>query len=158
MPAEAKYDMTVYPTMGLVRSASDGARTHQVTLASCDCADFINRKGRLIEVDGVMAISVCKHVVEFIERIGGWNRPAEPGPVVYQNVTRQRAFTVLTSSYLASSLADNLLHAAVGCSPLSTGVDITNGQVSVRYDPQTRRYTVSIPGSQPTQMPAHLPA
>jgi hypothetical protein len=87
--AEAKYEMTVHPTAGLVRSQSDGARAHQVTLPSCDCADYINRKGNLVEVDGMPAITLCKHIVEFLQRVGGWNRQPEPVPVravIYANL------------------------------------------------------------------------
>ncbi len=156
MAAEAKYDMTVHPTTALVRSQSNGAMAHAVTLPSCDCADFINRRGRLVEVEGGIAVTLCKHIEAALLRVGGWSRPADPGPVIYQDVTRDRAFTVMTSSYLASSLADSLLHAALGTSPLSATADTTNGPVTVRYDSASRRYTVTIPGNQPTVMPVLL--
>jgi hypothetical protein len=111
MAAPAKnYDMTVHPTAGLVRSQSDGARAHQVTLPSCDCADYINRKGDLVQVDGLTAITLCKHIVEFLERVGGWNRPAgPPSPEVYENLSRQRARTLMAEALLADSMITHLL-------------------------------------------------
>jgi hypothetical protein len=157
MPAEAKYDMTVYPTAGLVRSASDGARTHQVTLGSCDCADFINRKGKLIEVGDVMAVTVCKHIAEFIERAGGWHRPPEPGPVIYQDLTRAQAGTLLTSHHIAADLADRLLRAAIGSSPVAALVTIANGDMWAKYNAATRRYTVAIPAGWPADLPEGFP-
>jgi hypothetical protein len=90
MAAEIKYEMTVHPTAGLVRSQSDGAKAHAVTLPSCDCADYINRKGRLVAVDGLMAITLCKHIVEFLERVGGWNRAEPVAPartVIFHHLT-----------------------------------------------------------------------
>lgn len=154
--AKTNYDMTVHPTTALVRSQSNGAMAHAVTLPSCDCADFINRRGRLVEVEGGIAVTLCKHIEAALLRIGGWNRPTDPGPVVYQDVSRSRAVTVMTSSYLASSLVDSLLHAALGTSPLSATADTTNGPVTVKYDSASRRYTVTIPGNQPTVMPVFL--
>jgi hypothetical protein len=93
--APEKYDMTVYPTAGLVRSASDGARSHQVTLPSCDCGDFINRRGQLLAVDGLPVVTICKHIVEFMVRVGGWNRSPEPG--VHEGLPRERAAKLLSS-------------------------------------------------------------
>jgi hypothetical protein len=157
MTAEAKYDMTVYPTAGLVRSASasDGAKSHQVTLPSCDCADFINRKGWVIEVDGVSAVTICKHIAEFIERVGGWNRPAEEVPklVIYPVVTRGQAVTVLTSHYIASELTNRLLLAACGADGMWVTVGITTGQLSACYDKASRRYSVRVPAAQPLHVP-----
>jgi hypothetical protein len=152
-----QYDMTVHPTAGLVRSASDGASAHHVTLASCDCADFINRKGRLVEVDGgIVAVTVCKHVAEFLERAGGWHRAPEPLPemVTLNRLTRAQAFTHLTSAYMAADLVDRLLHAAVGASPIAATVRITVGDVMVKYDSTNRRYTITMPASQPVSLPA----
>jgi hypothetical protein len=144
MAAEAKYDMTVYPMTMAVRSASNGARAHLVQLSYCDCEDFTNRRGRLTE-DG--SVTICKHVREALERVGGWHREATPGPVIYRDVTRSRAAHVMTSSCLASSLVTDLLHAAVGTSPLSATADTTNGPVTVKYDGETRRYTVALPAA-----------
>jgi hypothetical protein len=154
--AKAMYDMTVHPTTALVRSQSNGAAAHAVTLPSCDCADFINRRGRLVEADGGIAVTLCKHIEAALLRIGGWNREVPPGPVTYESVTRDKAVTILTSAYIASSLVDSLLHAALGTWPLSATAETTNGPVSARYDRDTRRYTLTIPGNQPAQMPVCL--
>ena len=74
MAAEAKYDMKVYPVQVAVRSASDGAAVHMVTLPYCDCADFTNRRGLVIETEHGVAITLCKHIIEALERVGGWHR------------------------------------------------------------------------------------
>lgn len=153
MAADPKYDMAVYPTAGLVRSASDGARTHQVTLASCDCADFINRKGRLIEVDGIMAVTVCKHNAEFLERVGGWNRPAEPKPApqVHSDLTRVQAFGFLVDTEgadvtvgAANAVLNSVMEGqpafipAIGRKPC-VKVAVTGRAV------KDRRYTITLP-------------
>lgn len=150
MAAPAKYDMTVHPTSALVRSQSNGAVAHQVTFPSCDCADFINRRGLLVEVNGGIAVTLCKHIAEGLERIGGWHRPAEPGPVIHQRLTRAQAVTTLTSHYIAADLAERLLHAAVGSSPIAAMVTITNGDMWAKYDGDSRRYTLAIPAKQPS--------
>lgn len=142
--AEAKqYDMAVYPTAGLVRSASNGAATHQVTLASCDCADFINRKGRLIEVDGVLAVTICKHNAEFLARIGGWNRQPEQR-VTHEDVTRERARTILAEAGLTDSAVRSLLNSIRvhnGKDSFRSGrVDQPDGEVT--YDDLSGRYTI----------------
>jgi hypothetical protein len=127
MAAGKNYDMTVHPTAGLVRSASDGAAAHHVTLASCDCADFINRKGRLVEMDGgTVAVTVCKHVAEFLARAGGWHRTTEPaeavvlgglggraradldgGLVFFPNITDVTAKAILRGSLVGMSAGDS---------------------------------------------------
>jgi hypothetical protein len=80
--AKTNYDLTVYPVTALVRSASNGAAAHQVTLPSCDCADFINRRGQLVEVGGGIAVTLCKHIAEALIRVGGWTRPEPPAQPV----------------------------------------------------------------------------
>lgn len=89
--AQAKtYDMTVYPVQVAVRSQSDGAAVHLVTLPHCDCADFTNRKGKLAD-DGE-AITICKHIREALARVGGWHRPE---PEVHADLTYKRAAEIL---------------------------------------------------------------
>lgn len=83
MAAEAKYDMTVHPLQALVRSQSDGAAAHLVTFPGCDCADYINRRGALVELpDGVIAVTLCKHIAEGLRRIGGWNSTGPASEVI----------------------------------------------------------------------------
>jgi hypothetical protein len=112
MADEIKYAMTVHPTAGLVRSQSDGARAHAVTLPSCDCADYINRKGRLVSVDGLVAITLCKHIVEFLERVGGWNR-AVPETVEYHDITRSRVVTLLNAAGVPAGVINEALSRVV---------------------------------------------
>lgn len=115
MAAPEKYDMTVYPVQVAVRSASDGAAVHMVTLPHCDCADFTNRKGKLT-AEG-QYISVCKHIVTAMQSVGGWHQP-EPGPgerTVY-GLLRAEARGILVSAeagQLSGRTADVLLKAAV---------------------------------------------
>ena len=146
--------MTVYPVQAAVRSMSDGAAVHTVTIPHCDCADFTNRRGQLLMVDDhTMAVTVCKHVAEALARIGGWHRP-EPEPVTYPYLTRGQAATVMTSAFLASDLTDRLLRAAVGAGGEAVTVTIATGQVLVKYDSPARRYDVTLPANQPVALPA----
>lgn len=161
MALPAKYDMAVYPTAGLVRSASDGAKSHQVTLASCDCADFINRKGQLITIDGVIAVTVCKHVAEFLERVAGWHRPADPEPEhrMYPSLSRQQALTVLTSSCIAADLSVRILKAARAADGLTVTYQLDAGELRAEASPGSPIwYTLWVPVSQPVASPlAGLP-
>lgn len=96
MALEAKYDMTVHPLQALVRSQSDGASAHLVTFPGCDCADYINRKGTLVELpDGVIAVTLCKHIAEGLRRIGGWNGGG-PASEVIEDLTHDEARELLT--------------------------------------------------------------
>lgn len=90
--APEKYEMAVYPMTVAVRSASDGAKVHQVHLAFCDCADFTNRKGRLT-VDG--NVTICKHIAQAMALVGGWNRPGTPE--VHVDVHQAEALDLLTA-------------------------------------------------------------
>jgi hypothetical protein len=159
MSAEIKYDLTVYPMTVAVRSASDGAKVRLVQLPYCDCPDFTNRKG-LLSDDGT--VTVCKHIREALERVGGWHRGPQtvpvPEAVTYYRLARPRAVTLLTSAFLASDLVDRLLRGAVGASPMAVTVRVTDGDVLVKYDGQSRAYTVTLPGSQPVALPATWPA
>lgn len=84
---DKNYDMTVYPVQVAVRSQSDGAAVHMVTIPYCDCADFTNRKGRLVQAEGIgFTVTVCKHLAEALERVGGWHR--EPQPAGLDNISR----------------------------------------------------------------------
>jgi hypothetical protein len=144
MGAPEKYDMTVYPTAGLVRSASDGARSHQVTLPSCDCGDFINRKGWVVMVDGVPAVTICKHIAEFIERAGGWHRqPAEPE--VHEGLTRNQASEILNGiPGVTPAMATNALSSVNPGHPhflARYGL----AAVEVRVAGSPRRYFITIP-------------
>jgi len=155
--AQAKnYDMAVYPTAGLVRSQSDGARAHQVTLSSCDCADYINRKGQLVETEAGPAVTVCKHVAEFLERVGGWNRPV-PGPaappagrraaepLVHQAVTRERARAILAGAGVEDARARSVLTSIRVLRGRDTLVLPDGGEAVVTYNLETRRYDVTLP-------------
>lgn len=161
MAAPAKYDMAVYPTAGLVRSASDGAKSHQVTLASCDCADFTNRRGQLVVVDDTLAVTVCKHVAEFLERVAGWHRPADPAPehLMYPSLSRQQALTVLTSSCISADLTERVLRAARAANGLTVTCQLTVGELRAQASPGSPIwYTLWVPASQPvTVPPAILP-
>lgn len=138
MAAEPKYDMTVYPTAGLVRSASNGAVTHQVTLPSCDCADFINRKGRLAWAqDAGHTVTICKHIAEFMERIGGWNRPAAlgRGPVsteTFHGITRQRARCLAVEAGVSSQALTRAFERMSSLVPAAFSVD--GGQVVIEIE------------------------
>jgi hypothetical protein len=154
--AKHDYDMAVYPVQVAVRSASDGAAVHMVTLPHCDCADFTNRKGRLVEVEfGGVAVLVCKHIAAALGRVGGWHRdePAEE-TVTYHRLPRIQAVTLMTSAHLAADLVDRLLRAAVGAGGLAVTVTISTGSVLVKYDSPTRGYTVTLPARQPVALPA----
>lgn len=115
MTAEAKYDMTVHPVSALVRSQSNGAAAHQVTFPSCDCADFVNRRGQLIEAGDDIAVTLCKHIAEGLRRIGGWHRAPSPEPkyATVRDVSRQRALTLLAEAGMPAAEARDVLRAAV---------------------------------------------
>lgn len=152
MAAEAKYDMTVYPIQMAVRSASDGASVHMVTLPHCDCADFTNRRGQLTADE--TAITVCKHIKEAMARVGGWHRPEEPKHVLYPVITRGQAVTVLTSHYISSDLTNRLLLAACGADGMWVAQDIATGLLGASYDKHSRRYSLRVPAAQPLNVPA----
>lgn len=150
--AKTNYDMTVHPTTALVRSQSNGAVAHAVTLPSCDCADFINRRGRLVEVEGGIAVTLCKHIEAALLRIGGWNREVAPGLAVtnFPGLTRAQAVTVLTSHFISADLSNRLLLAACGANGMVVSQPVTNGQAHVTYDSVGRRYSIQLPASQPS--------
>ena len=139
-------DMTVYPVQAAVRSQSDGAAVHMVTIPHCDCADFTNRRGMLIPVDEhTVAVTVCKHITEALARIGGWHRPSEP--VVYAGVTRQRARTILgVVAQLPSRDITALLNTVQvphgKDSFRRAGKDMPEGEVT--YDQPSGRYTITL--------------
>jgi hypothetical protein len=95
--------------------------------------------------------------------VAGWHRqaPAQPEfedvPVpevtIYPRLTRAKAFTLLTSAYLAVSLVDELMGTAWGVPGIPATVHITNGDVLVEYVREARRYTVTLPASQPVALP-----
>jgi hypothetical protein len=143
--AAPEYDMTVYPTHALVRSASRGGVVHQVTFPSCDCEDFINRRGVLVTLEGgVVAITLCKHIAEGLARVGGWKRPGEPE--VHENLTRQRAVDLLEDSGVTRDAAlAGLLRVTRGAPshfPRS-GRPAALAETSSDHGP--RRYKVTIP-------------
>lgn len=149
MAAEIKYDMTVYPMTMAVRSASNGARAHLVQLAYCDCEDFTNRRGRLT-AEGT--VTVCKHIREALERVGGWHRQPEPGPAVtaFPGLTRAQAMTVLTSHFISAALSNRVLLAACGADGMVVAEPIANGEIRATYDSAGRRYSLQIPANQPS--------
>lgn len=144
MAAEAKYDMTVHPTSALVRSQSDGARAHAVTFPSCDCPDFINRRGQLIELDGDIAVTLCKHIAEGLRRVGGWRRPTESEPFVFLGRLRAEAFNLLVSAAgLERAEAVALLDKAVADGQACTGAGVKVDHHQAKRSPDL--YTVTIP-------------
>jgi hypothetical protein len=154
MTQAKQQDMAVYPTTVAVRSESDGAAVHTVHLPFCDCADFTNRRGRLT-TDGT--VTICKHIREAIERVGGWHRAPDPDPLTYGNLSRSQALTLLTSAYLAALAARDLVDDARAT---GTGMlDITRGRVTVEWsaDLPRRGYTVTLPAGQPLSLPAGWP-
>jgi hypothetical protein len=143
MATGKNYDMTVYPVQAAVRSASDGAAVHLVTLPHCDCADFTNRRGILVLVDKHTAgVTVCKHIAEALTRIGGWNRPE---PVVYSDRTRQQARAILLGAGQSSREITALLNRIQvhhgKDSFRSAGPDMPAGEVT--YDMPSGRYTIT---------------
>lgn len=146
--AAEKYDMTVYPVQVAVRSASDGARVHMVTLPYCDCPDFTNRRGRVTE-DGT--VSVCKHIREALERVGGWHR-SEPEPEVYGNLTRERAREILGGiEGLNYGMVDHALTAVHSGSPHFLVPLTRTATVELRVSAAPRRYTITIPADGPAR-------
>jgi hypothetical protein len=146
MTSTPKYDMTVYPIQVAVRSQSDGAAVHMVTLPHCDCADFTNRKGQLVSFEGGKTVTVCKHLAEALERVGGWNRPA---PTVHQGIPRKAAFDLLTAEdYVSDTLADGALARAVYGSPTVIPAYGKRGEIRIEVirERGPRLYTVTIPG------------
>ena len=133
MAAEARYDMTVHPTSALVRSQSDGATAHQVTFPSCDCADFINRRGQLIEIDAGIAVTLCKHIAEGLRRVGGWNRPADPGPEVLGGLTHEGASGHLAEAGVNVREASRALNEAMRNSRSHAGRPTGLASVPVAY-------------------------
>lgn len=155
MAAPAKYDLAVYPIQVAVRSASDGAAVHQVTLPYCDCADFTNRKGVTITVGDGRAVTICKHLAEALERVGGWHRQPEAEHRMYPSLSRQQAFTVLTSSYIAADLAERILKAARAANGLTVTHQLANGELRAEASPGSPIwYTLWIPASQPVASPS----
>lgn len=150
-------DMAVLPTAVAVCSESDPDTVYQVQLPYCPCPDFRWRRanaGALASVDPQRLF--CKHLVTALDRVAGWHRRPEPPEesVTYRRVTRAEAVTRMTSAYLASDLVDQLLHAALAASPWTVSENITTGTVLVDFDPKTRRYTITLPGAQPTNFPS----
>lgn len=142
------YDMTVYPIQVAVRSASDPTRVHMVTIAHCDCADFTNRRGMLIPVDEhTVGVTVCKHIVEAMARIGGWHRPE---PEVFPNLRRVDAIRVLDDKAgLQGRAVTAALHGAHPGAPQflpRPGKAAVTVEVTLTSDLHNqRRYTVTIP-------------
>jgi hypothetical protein len=143
--ASKNYDMTVYPVQMAVRSQSDGAAVHQVTLPWCDCADFTNRRGQLVETGGGVAITICKHIAEALARVGGWHRH-EHRQEVFPDVTRQRARTILTEAgqqdRAVTALLDRIQVHHGKDSFRSAGAGMPDGEVT--YELVTGLYTVTL--------------
>jgi hypothetical protein len=144
MTSTPKYDMTVYPIQVAVRSQSDGAAVHMVTLPHCDCPDFTNRKGQHTFDGASEAITVCKHILTALERVGGWNRPA---PTVHQGIPRKAAFDLLTAEdYVSDTLADSALSLAALGQPSVILGEVMGIRIEVIRERGPRLYTVTIPG------------
>ena len=144
--AGKNYDMTVYPIQAAVRSASDGAAVHLVTLPHCDCADFTNRRGMLIEVDEHTAgVTICKHIAEAIARIGGWHRPE---PEVYSDLTRAMAFQVLAdkAGLQGRPVTVAMHNVHTGAPQQLTRPGLPAVILETHPSGTSRRYRVTIPG------------
>lgn len=147
MTAEAKYDMTVHPVSALVRSQSNGAAAHQVTFPSCDCADFVNRRGQLIEAGDDIAVTLCKHIAEGLRRVGGWHR-AEPAPVSFGDLTHTAVKELLASSLVGFSPreANAVLAKVARDGEASFKASITGLLVdgAIAYDMLASRYSLTV--------------
>jgi hypothetical protein len=148
MGSVKSYDLTVYPIQVAVRSASDGAAVHTVTLPHCDCADFTNRRGQLIEAEGTgpSHVSVCKHIAAALERVGGWHAPA-PEPKVYPEQTHVETKALLQGPEvsLSARAANSVLRRADGhVSATFTTMDGALCDGIVEYDRLTSRYKVTL--------------
>jgi hypothetical protein len=149
--------MEVLVTQVAVTSETHPYETYLVQLPYCPCKDFRYRRARLLAgVPGMQLQDVfCKHLLKGLALVGGWHETPEPAPeqVTHHRLTRDAAVTLLTSAYLASDLVDRLLRAAVGANGMAVTVRITNGDVLVKYESTARRYTVTLPSSQPVALP-----
>jgi len=145
--AEAKYDMTVYPMTMAVRSASDGAKVHLVQLPYCDCADFTNRKGRLVQLEGGSVITICKHIAEAMERVGGWHR-AEPESLHFNDLTHTTVKELLVSPLVGFSLreANAVLAKVTRDGEASFKASVTGLLVdgSLTYDKLASRFSLTV--------------
>jgi hypothetical protein len=153
MAAEPRYDMTVHPTHALVRSQSNGAAAHQVTFPSCDCADFINRRGKLIEVDGGLAVTLCKHVAEGLRRIGGWHRDETAVPqqaAAYYNLMHGDVKELLRGPVVGFSPreANQVISKAThdGEAVFKGFLTDLPADGTLTYDQLTSRYTLTVAG------------
>jgi hypothetical protein len=147
MAAGKNYDMTVYPVQVAVRSQSDGVAVHLVTLPYCDCADFTNRKGKSVLTDAGRAVTVCKHLTEALERVGGWHHEPPREPLVFRDQTRAQAANVLAAAGVTSEPATSTAFRDVHSgAPFHLPRD---GQPSVKLEVDrehpSSRYTVTVP-------------
>jgi hypothetical protein len=143
-PAKS-YDMTVYPVQVAVRSQSDGAAVHMVTLPYCDCADFTNRKGQAVETDAAPAITVCKHLLAALGRVGGWHRPA---PQIHAGIQASAAHDYLVNAEVSVDLASTALANVVHGQPATIPAQGKRGEIRIEVvrERNPRLYTVTIPG------------
>jgi hypothetical protein len=151
--------MAVLVTQVVVCSESDPNVTYLVQLPYCPCKDFRYRRSN---PEKYPDSPFCKHIREAMRRVAGWHRQApaaETAPVsevaTYPRLTRADALTLLTSAYLSSALADELLGTAWEVAGPAVSEKITNGVVLVKYDSGEERYTVTLPVSQPVFLPAN---
>lgn len=137
--------MTAYPIQVAVRSASNGAAVHMVTLPYCDCADFTNRKGKVIEIPGGFAVTLCKHLIEALERVGGWHRPAETGEVI-PRLDPAEALALLTGPRvrMRQGEARAVLSALTMRRTETSDFNGTAVKGFVTYDPLKSRFEVTI--------------
>jgi len=140
--AEAKYQMTVYPVQVAVRSASDGAAVHQVSLAYCDCADFTNRKGRLDVIAGVPVITICKHIAQAMQLVGGWHRE----PEIFERLSQKEVLDLLTGERvnLTQTLARRYISDVGSQRTSKAEFNSTRAAGFVTYEPLRSKYTVTL--------------
>jgi hypothetical protein len=157
MASSESKDMAVLVTQVAVTSETHPYETYLVQLPYCPCRDFrYRRAGILARGEGITLDALfCKHLRQGLALVGGWHETPEPSPeqVTHHRLTHAAAVTLLTSAYLASDLVDRLLRAAVGANGMAVTVRITNGDVLVKYESTARRYTVTLPSSQPVALP-----
>jgi hypothetical protein len=149
MTQAPKYDMTVYPVQVAVRSQSDGAAVHMVTLPYCDCPDFTNRKGKVVETGDVKTVTLCKHLAEALERVAGWHRPA---PTRHEAIPQKKVIEYLAdqpglSDSLIGAIGATLAEAVFG-SPTIIPAAGRRGEIRIEVirERGPRLYTVTIPG------------
>ena len=138
------YDMAVYPVEVAVRSEHDGALTYNCHLPYCPCADFANRKGVLVPIEGGFAVTLCKHLLNAMERVAGWHRKAQPD--VYAGLPLQAATELLMGLGMTRTVSRMILTDAADTAVSEFFKDVAGATASgkVEGDKLRGRYTVTV--------------